>query len=108
MAPSSYEMAASTLLCGEASSSILDLEAVAQEEEEVLLARSRTRREPSVVFPVPSEDCVAGFVEAEARTCHGRTTPRRCAAGARISASKRTPSTGFGRWGALLGQCSLR
>ncbi|ONM04300.1 hypothetical protein ZEAMMB73_Zm00001d032050 [Zea mays] len=60
MAPSSYEMAASTLLCGEASSSILDLEAVAQEEEEVLLARSRTRREPSVVFPVPSEDCVAG------------------------------------------------
>ncbi|AQK96448.1 hypothetical protein ZEAMMB73_Zm00001d011290 [Zea mays] len=38
----------------------------AQEEEEVLLARSRTRGEPSVVFPVPSEDCVAGFVEVEA------------------------------------------
>ncbi|ONM22380.1 cyclin-D4-1 isoform X2 [Zea mays] len=67
MAPSSYEMAASTLLCGEDSSSILDLEAGGQEEEEeVLLARSRTRGEPSVVFPVPSEECVAGFVEAEA------------------------------------------
>ncbi|PWZ04781.1 Cyclin-D4-1 [Zea mays] len=66
MAPSSYEMAASTLLCGEDSSSILDLEAGAQEEEEVLLARSRTRGESSVVFPVPSEDCVAGFMEAEA------------------------------------------
>jgi cyclin D1/2/4, plant len=66
MVPNSYEMAASTLLCGEDSSSILDLEAGTQEEEEVLLARSRTRGEPSVVFPVPSEDCVAGFVEAEA------------------------------------------
>lgn len=32
----------------------------------MLLARSRTRGEPSVVFPVPSEDCVAGFVEVEA------------------------------------------
>ena len=32
----------------------------------MLLARSRTRGEPSVVFPVPFEDCVAGFVEAEA------------------------------------------
>jgi len=65
MAPSSYEMAASILLCAEDSSSILDLEAEA--EEEVMLARSsRTRGEPSVVFPVPSEECVAGFVEAEA------------------------------------------
>ncbi|CAD6224613.1 unnamed protein product [Miscanthus lutarioriparius] len=65
MAPSSYEMAASILLCAEDSSSILDLEAEA--EEEVMLARSsRTRGAPSVVFPVPSEECVAGFVEAEA------------------------------------------
>lgn len=70
MAPSSYEMAASILLCAEDSSSILDLEAeseAAQEEE--VLARSRTTRgepSPSVVFPVPSEECVAGFVEAEA------------------------------------------
>ncbi|PWZ06800.1 Cyclin-D4-1 [Zea mays] len=65
MAPSSYEMAASTLLCGKDSNSILDLEVGAQEEEEVLLAWSRTRGEPSVVFPVPSEDCVTGFMEAE-------------------------------------------
>lgn len=71
MAPSSYEMAAaaSILLCAEDSSSILDLEleAEAAEEEEVMLARGRTRGgEPSVEFPVPSEECVAGFLEAEA------------------------------------------
>lgn len=66
MAPSSYEMAASILLCAEDSSSILDLEAEAEEEEVMLARSSRTRGDPSVVFPVPSEECVAGFVEAEA------------------------------------------
>ncbi|XP_021308413.1 cyclin-D4-1 isoform X1 [Sorghum bicolor] len=69
MAPmSSYEMAASILLCAEDSSSILDLEAEAEEEEVMLAPRSRTRTrgEPSVEFPVPSEECVDGFVEAEA------------------------------------------
>ncbi|RLN34364.1 cyclin-D4-1 [Panicum miliaceum] len=64
MPPSSYEMAASILLCAEDSSSILGLGAEADEEE--ALARGRTRGEPSVEFPVPSEECVAGFVEAEA------------------------------------------
>ncbi|CAN6204720.1 unnamed protein product [Urochloa humidicola] len=67
MAPSSYEMAASILLCAEDSSSILDLGAEA--DEEVVArgrSRSRMRGEPSLVFPVPSEECVAGFVEAEA------------------------------------------
>lgn len=63
MAPSSYEMAASILLCAEDSSSILGLGAECEEEE--VMARSRTRGEPSVDFPVPSEECVAGFVEAE-------------------------------------------
>jgi cyclin D1/2/4 len=65
---SSYEMAASILLCAEDSSSILDLEAEAEEEEVMLAPRSRTRTrgEPSVEFPVPSEECVDGFVEAEA------------------------------------------
>uniref|UniRef100_A0A804UDV8 Cyclin N-terminal domain-containing protein n=1 Tax=Zea mays TaxID=4577 RepID=A0A804UDV8_MAIZE len=63
MAPSSYEVAASILLCAEDSSSILDLEAEA--EEEALLARSG---EPGggAEFPVPSEECVAGFLESEA------------------------------------------
>ncbi|CAN6182581.1 unnamed protein product [Urochloa humidicola] len=65
MAPSSYEMAASILLCAEDSSSILGLGAEA-EEEVVARGTSRMRGEPSVVFPVPSEECVAGFVEAEA------------------------------------------
>ncbi|PAN12851.1 hypothetical protein PAHAL_2G295100 [Panicum hallii] len=63
MPPSSYEMAASILLCAEDSSSILGLGAEGDEE---LLLRSRTRGEPSVEFPVPSEECVAGFLEAEA------------------------------------------
>ena len=63
MPPSSYEMAASILLCAEDSSSILGLGAEADEE---VLARGRTRGEPGVEFPVPSEECVAGFVEAEA------------------------------------------
>jgi cyclin D1/2/4 len=69
MAPSSsYEMAASILLCAEDSSSILGLGAECGEEEEEVVARSRTRGEPaaSVEFPLPSEECVAGFVEAEA------------------------------------------
>ena len=63
MAPSSYEVAASILLCAEDSNSILDLEAEA--EEEALLARSG---EPGggAEFPMPSEECVAGFLEAEA------------------------------------------
>lgn len=67
MAPScSYEMAASILLCSEDSSSILDLVAEGEEEEEdVVAARSRMRGEPMVEFPVPSEECVAGFVDAE-------------------------------------------
>ena len=63
MPPSSYEMAASILLCAEDSSSILGLGAEADEE---VLARGRTRGEPGVEFPVPSEECVDGFVEAEA------------------------------------------
>ncbi|CAN6217985.1 unnamed protein product [Urochloa humidicola] len=65
MAPSSYEMAASILLCAEDSNSILGLGAEA-EEDAVARGASRMRGEPSVVFPVPSEECVAGFVEAEA------------------------------------------
>ncbi|KAJ1290010.1 hypothetical protein BS78_02G209300 [Paspalum vaginatum] len=60
MAPSSYEMAASILLCAEDSSSILDL----GDEEEP--APGTARGEPGVGFPVPSEECVAGLVEAEA------------------------------------------
>ena len=63
MPPSSYEMAASILLCAEDSSSILGLGAEADEE---VLERGRTRGEPGVEFPVPSEECVDGFVEAEA------------------------------------------
>lgn len=62
---SSYEMAASILLCAEDSSSILDLGA--EEEEALAPSRRGTRgREPSVDFPVPSEECVAGFMDAEA------------------------------------------
>ena len=64
MPPSSYEMAASILLCAEDSSSILGLGAEA--DEEVPARGSRARGEPRVEFPVPSEECVAGFVEAEA------------------------------------------
>ncbi|WVZ65250.1 hypothetical protein U9M48_014646 [Paspalum notatum var. saurae] len=63
MAPSSFEMAASILLCAEDSSSILDL---AEEEGEEAPAPGGARGEPSVDFPVPSEECVAELVEAEA------------------------------------------
>jgi hypothetical protein len=103
-------MAASILLCAEDSSSILGLGAEADEE---VLERGRTRGEPGVEFPVPSEECVDGFVEAEAahmpredyaERLPGRTTPRGCAPGAWISVSGRTPSTGFGR--CVPDQCS--
>ncbi|KAF8781119.1 hypothetical protein HU200_001096 [Digitaria exilis] len=66
MAPScSYEMAASILLCAEDSSSILDLGAEGEGEEDVMARSSRMRAEPIVEFPVPSEECVAAFLDAE-------------------------------------------
>lgn len=57
MAPStsSYEMAASILLCAEDSSSLMGFAAEEDEEE----TRSGD------LFPVPSEECVADLVEAE-------------------------------------------
>ncbi|KAF8694709.1 hypothetical protein HU200_002474 [Digitaria exilis] len=66
MAPScSYEMAASILLCAEDSSSILDLGAEGEGEEDVVARTSGMRGEPVVEFPVPSEECVAAFLDAE-------------------------------------------
>jgi cyclin D1/2/4 len=63
MAPScSYEMAASILLCAEDSSSLMGLGA---EEEEEPPVRRTWSGELAVEFPVPSEECVARYVESE-------------------------------------------
>lgn len=64
MAPStsSYEMAASILLCAEDSSSLMGF--AAEEEEEALVWRTRSG-ELATAFPVPSEECVADLVESE-------------------------------------------
>uniref|UniRef100_A0A0A9CX42 Uncharacterized protein n=1 Tax=Arundo donax TaxID=35708 RepID=A0A0A9CX42_ARUDO len=62
MAPS-YEMAASTLLCAEDSSSILRL--AAEDEEDVLVRTSRGGEPAMDYFPVPSEECVDLLVETE-------------------------------------------
>jgi cyclin D1/2/4, plant len=62
MAQSSYDMAASILLCAEDSSSLMGFGA----EEEETLQPSRTRSgELAAAFPVPSEECVARLVESE-------------------------------------------
>ncbi|TVU09880.1 hypothetical protein EJB05_43378 [Eragrostis curvula] len=64
MAPSSYEMAAaSILLCAEDSSSLMGFGA--EEEEDEVLVRRRRSRELAAEFPVPSEECVAHFMESE-------------------------------------------
>ncbi|GJN33750.1 hypothetical protein PR202_gb22373 [Eleusine coracana subsp. coracana] len=64
MAPStsSYDMAASILLCAEDSSSLMGLGA--EEEEEALVRRTRSG-ELAAEFPVPSEECVDRLMESE-------------------------------------------
>lgn len=72
----SYEMAASILLCAEDSSSVLGFGGEEEEEEEDVVAGKRARCAgpppppcvdvAGVDFAVPSEECVARLVETEA------------------------------------------
>jgi cyclin D1/2/4, plant len=63
MAPSSYEMAASILLCAEDSSSLMVFGA--EEEEQEALAQRTRSGELAAAFPTPSEECVARLLESE-------------------------------------------